>query len=164
MIAINTGMLQADQRLVKFEIRHRFELFEELFDARKCVGYLFVKQALFSTSKRKIKLMFRNINTEIKGKFHRFTIANRADRSTRFKHHQVLANESANSNFYLMPKLKTSGGGLYPEIGLKPGRLTKSPPPLLTYPHLWKTVKEKRSKKEKLYNNGYSLNYPIGQT
>ena len=35
----------------------------------------------------------------------------------RFKHHQVLANDSGNSNFYLMPKFKTSGGGLYPHVG-----------------------------------------------
>jgi hypothetical protein len=48
-----------------------------------------------------------------------------------------------------MPKLKTGGGGLNPHIGHKPGHEQKSPPPLLTYPHLWKILKEKRSKKEK---------------
>jgi hypothetical protein len=55
-----------------------------------------------------------------------------------------------------MPKLKTGGGGLNLGIGLKPGNEDKSPTPLLTYPHLWRILKEKRSKKEKIYNNDYS--------
>jgi len=63
-----------------------------------------------------------------------------------------------------MPKLKTGGGGLNLTIGHEPGHEQKSPPPLLTYPHLWKILKEKRSKKEKLYNNDNSLNSSIVQT
>ncbi len=74
-------------------------------------------------------------------------------RLTRFKPHQHLTNESANSNFYLMPQFKTSGKGFNRGIGLEPGSHHNSPLPLLTFQQLWKILKEKRSKKEKGDNN-----------
>jgi hypothetical protein len=56
---------------------------------------------------------------------------------------------------------KTHGKGFNHTIGQKPGTVDKSPLPWLAYPHLWISLKEKRSKKENFIIVMASLNNNI---
>jgi hypothetical protein len=83
-------------------------------------------------------------------------LGNFRSRQTKVGTEVILANATINSNFYLMPKLKTSDGGLHLTIGHEPGHEQKLPTSLLTFPHLRKILKEKSTKIEEIYNNDYT--------